>query len=311
MNAKILPLHQASSRLEKVSQELEAKTKSDHTHDAYSRAVKAYQAYCTSWRHEIGPDSFRWYLITMNLPKSDGGLGRALSTIRQHYSGIIAWDKSLKHWRVEQLMEGITREHAFDAPNHTNALTLDMAQRILSTIPTDTSRGIRDRALITTCWVTASRKKELLGIDVDHIVSADSGYTIRVLEKGSDTARDKYINRDFILDAHQNLEHWLNLVESWGPLWRPISRSGNVINRRLSRSGFDSIFKGLLGPAEIDPKLYSPHSIRGGFVTHGASNNMSLAKIQAVTGHKSVESLKHYWDRAELLKNHPMSGDNQ
>jgi len=312
MSAQIIQLNQASLALEKASQDLESKAQSNLTSKAYSGAVNAYLEYCNANRYEVGQESTRFYLITLSLPTEQGGLGRALSTIQQHYSALVGWDPSLKHLRLEKLMKGLRRELALKPTQSKKALTLDIAQQILDAIPTNTNRGIRDRALITTAWVTASRKKELLGLDVDHIVSTDQGYVLSVLEKGSDVAREKLINHDFILDAYNNLHQWLGVVGlSYGPLWCRVRRGDGLDrSKRLSHSGLDKVFKSLLIAADIDPKLYSPHCIRAGFATDQALKGTSLARVQAVTGHKSIESLKHYWDRAELLKNHPMSGDN-
>tara|TARA_R100000234_G_scaffold62535_3_gene37959 strand:- start:3933 stop:4877 length:945 start_codon:yes stop_codon:yes gene_type:complete len=312
MSAQIIQLNQASIALEKASQDLESKAQSNLTSKAYRGAVNAYLEYCKVNRYEVGQESTRFYLITLSLPIEQGGLGRALSTIQQHYSALVGWDPSLKHLRLEKLMKGLRRELALKPTQSKKALTLEIAQQILDAIPTDTNRGVRDRALITTAWVTASRKKELLGLDVDHIVSTDQGYVLSVLEKGSDVAREKLINHDFILDAYNNLNQWLGVVGlSYGPLWCRVRRGDSLDrSKRLSHSGLDKVFKGLLIAADIDPKLYSPHCIRAGFATDQALKGTSLARVQAVTGHKSIESLKHYWDRAELLKNHPMSGGN-
>ena len=306
MTAKIIQLNAVSERFERLSRELESEDTCSNTKQAYETAVRAYEDFCITHNLALCEASLRYYLIYL-----ERDLGRAVSTIRQHYSGVIAWDPSLKSASVERVMRSISKRHALDPINKKKALTRELAERILSKLPANTVRELRDRALVTTAWVTASRKFELLGLDVSHIVSTDSGYALRVLLKGASEPIVKYINEDFILDAHSNLTAWLDVVGDSGPLWCRVRRGDNIDRtKRLSPSGFDSIFKRLLALAAIDPREYSPHCIRHGFITHEANKGTSLAKVQAVTGHKSVESIKHYWDQAELLKSHPMSGDN-
>ena len=306
MNAKLIELNKAAARFERLSKELESEETCSNTKQAYETAVRGYEDFCIETNQPLTEESLRYYLIYL-----ESDLGRALSTIRQHYSGVIAWNPSLKSERVQAVMRTIGKRHALKPTKGKKALTRELAERILSVLPSETKRELRDRALITTAWVTASRKFELLGLDVSHIVSTKTGYALQVLEKGATEARTKYVNRDFILQAHSNLTAWLNIVGDSGPLWCRVRRGDNLDrSSRLSPSGFDKIFKRLLELADIDPKEYSPHCLRAGFITHEANKGTSLATVQAVTGHKTVESLKHYWDTAELLKSHPMSEDN-
>ena len=168
--------------------------------------------------------------------------------------------------------------------------------------------------MLSVAWSTASRKSELLNLNVDMILRDFGSLWIVVKEKRKVTSRRKPIpgavgDLSIPLTPSTHLARWLERSGiTSGPLWRKINKSGVVEDKRLSRSGFDIIFKRIIKQSGLDPALYSPHSVRAGFVTYAAKNGHSVAATLAVTGHKDTNSLKHYFDTQEMLKLHPLLG---
>tara|TARA_R100000152_G_C6776479_1_gene205627 strand:+ start:891 stop:1805 length:915 start_codon:yes stop_codon:yes gene_type:complete len=302
MTAKVIKLDPLAA-LDAQAKQIEQGIQSPRTVDAYQRVLASFDDWCQTRGVSSCSRSAIAYLTEMH------NQGLAYATINQAYSALV--QAGYRSERLENLIQSLKREHATRPKKRLKALTPELAQAMIGALDLSTHRGIRDRALLTTAWVTASRKKELLGLDVNHIVSIPDGFTLQVVEKGSIDSRLKLVLKDFALDAYQSLKNYLDLVGDTGPLWRPVSRADRLVDRRLSRSGFDSVFSKTLQSAGIDPSQYSPHSIRAGFITDCAKRGVHMAITQAVTGHKSLEAMKRYYDQSELLQNHPMSmGDN-
>jgi site-specific recombinase XerD len=56
--------------------------------------------------------------------------------------------------------------------------------------------------------------------------------------------------------------------------------------------------------AGLDPREFSGHSLRAGFVTSAAETGASILKIQETSRHKSVDVLAGYVRRVDLFKDH-------
>ena len=281
--------------------------KSELTNETYSRCVERFEGWLSSNRCELQTVSLGNYLAVMNSE------GFALSTIVQAYSAIIDRWPDLKSDQVSDILAGIRRVHASKLPGASSALLLDDAQKILDSLG-DSLTDCRNKAFLSVCWSTASRKSELLSLNVNSIVHDFGQLWIVVREKKKTTSRQKLIpgavgDLTIPLAPTTHLMDWIRRARiEDGPLFRGISRWGKVSDKRLSRSGADFILTGLVKNAGFDPEKFSMHSMRSGFVTWAFLQGYSVAQIQAVTGHKCLESLKHYMDRAIMAENHPLTG---
>ena len=179
----------------------------------------------------------------------------------------------------------------------------------------DSLRDYRDKALLSVAWSTASRKSELLSLTVENIVRETAGFVIVVKLKGANTLSEKFIpgavgDLSIPLTPSTHLARWLEISEiKEGPIWRNVNKAGRISDKGLSRSGLDKVFKRIVENAGLDPALFSAHSVRTGFVTYAAKNGFGIAETMAVTGHKSIQSVKSYWDSQAMRKLHPLAGE--
>jgi len=305
MTAKIIGLHR--SKLTPAALDLAALKKSELTMDAYASCVSRFENWLNSTSCELQTVALGNYLAVLNADKF------ALSTIVQAYSAIVDKWPFLKSDQVSDILAGIRRVHASYIPEASTALLLDDAQKILDSLG-DSLADCRDKAFLSVCWATASRKSELLSLDVESIVH-DFGQTwIVVREKKKTTSRHKLIpgavgDTSIPLAPTTHLNDWIKRSGiTSGPLFRGINRWGKLSEKRLSRSGADYILGELVRNAGFNPENFSMHSMRSGFVTWAFLQGYSVAQIQAVTGHKCLESLRHYMDRAIMAENHPLRG---
>lgn len=108
----------------------------------------------------------------------------------------------------------------------------------------------------------------------------------------------------------------INALRGWieaggmadGAIFRPISKTGRVSDRRLSDRAVANIVKAHAKRAGLNAAEYSGHSLRSGFLTSAARRGASLFKMIDVSRHKSVEALRGYVRDAELFRDHAGSG---
>jgi integrase len=98
-------------------------------------------------------------------------------------------------------------------------------------------------------------------------------------------------------------------VRSWieaarparGPLWPHLDRWGHIGDKPITDRAVALIIKRHAQLADLDPTLFSGHSLRAGLATAAAESGASALDIQAQTGHKSQEMVARYIHRATLF----------
>jgi integrase len=93
-----------------------------------------------------------------------------------------------------------------------------------------------------------------------------------------------------------------------GPLFRPVNKAGRVSAERLTDQSVALIVKAHAERAGLDPKLFSGHSLRAGFLTSAARRGASIFKMMDVSRHRSVDTLRGYVRDAEIFRDHAGAG---
>ncbi len=160
-------------------------------------------------------------------------------------------------------------------------------------------RDIRDRALLLVGFAGAFRRSELVAIDFEDLewVPADVAITIRRSKTDQEgRGRKVSIQRSHpALCPVQALERWLaGSRTATGAIFRPVSRGGAVIVRRLSTEAVALIIKQHVKLLGCDPTRYSGHSLRAGFASSAALAGVPTWRIKAQTGHRSDSTLALY-----------------
>ena len=105
------------------------------------------------------------------------------------------------------------------------------------------------------------------------------------------------------------LEAWLRAASiTEGAVFRSIGRSGKVADRRLCDRAVTVTIKRYAKRTGLDPKRFSAHSLRSGFLTSAAANGASIFKMMDVSRHKSIDTLRAYVRDAELFNDHAGAG---
>lgn len=189
--------------------------------------------------------------------------------------------------------------------------TAKAMQAMLKLIP-DTLSGKRDRALLLIGFAAAMRRSELVALDVADLDRQPEGVIIKIRISKTDqegSGHEVAVPRGSKLKPVEALEAWLaasGIAE--GPVFRAVDKADHLQDGRLSDRSVADVVKRWAAAGKLDPKLFSGHSLRAGFVTSALENGADLLKVMAQTRHRSVETVKKYDRRSKVWQNHAGKG---
>lgn len=161
-------------------------------------------------------------------------------------------------------------------------------EKLLNAPAADSPLGLRDRAMLETCYAAGLRVSELVAIDLDD-VNLDDG-TIRVRGKGK-RERISPIGRF----AQAAIIRWLAVR-------RPAENAShshstalflNKLGTRLSIRSVGRLLAKYLQVAGLDPSI-SPHTLRHTFATHLLDRGADIRSVQELLGHASIATTQIY-----------------
>jgi site-specific recombinase XerD len=91
-------------------------------------------------------------------------------------------------------------------------------------------------------------------------------------------------------------------------MFRPVTRTGKISNRRLSGRAVAEVVKNYARRAGLEAADFSGHSLRSGFLTSAAARGATIFKMMDVSRHKSVDTLRVYVRDAEIFRDHAGAG---
>lgn len=177
------------------------------------------------------------------------------------------------------------------------SLTEAQVELLLHAPDTETTLGLRDRAMLEVLYATGLRVSELVGLRLDQ-VNLRQG-VVRVLGKG---------NKERLVPLGEEALHWLERYQrdARPALFRgppdatlfPSSRG-----RQMSRQTFWYAVKRYALQTGIH-KTLSPHVLRHAFATHLLNHGADLRVVQMLLGHSDISTTQIYTHVArERLKN--------
>lgn len=188
-----------------------------------------------------------------------------------------------------------------------NPVTRDILEQILGVCGPDI-RGCRDRAILCLGWASGGRRRsEISEIDLNDLDRSEfaCNETIRFTMRGSKTTETgktpALLLRGRAARAVESRIGAAKLAD--GPLFRPISKSGTVLKRRLSPDGVAAILKSRLALAGFEAGFASPHGLRSGFMSQAALDRAPLQAAMRLSLHRSVAQAMDYYDEVEIADN--------
>ena len=192
-------------------------------------------------------------------------------------------------------------------PKSENPITREVLEAMLDTCGTS-MRDLRDKALLMLGWASGGRRRsEITGLRRDDVSLKefdDKGLIwIRLLETKT-TVKGQTPQLVIKGRAAQTLALWMSAagIED-GALFRPITKSGDALDRGLSPDAIRQIVKRRLKLAGYDDNFASPHGLRSGFLTQAALDGTPIQAAMRLSLHRSMAQAMQYYDDVDLVEN--------
>ncbi len=185
-----------------------------------------------------------------------------------------------------------------------DALTREPLRALLATCD-DSLRGKRDRALLLFAWASGGRRRsEVVRASCENLRrTGPESYVFTLAwsktnQHGADLAEN---DKPVTGAAAAAMTDWLaasGIAE--GAIFRRVRRGGHV-GEPLSEAAVRDIVRERCQLAGLEGD-FSAHSLRSGFVTEAAHQQVPLAETMAMTGHTSVATVVGYFRRADMAR---------
>lgn len=184
-----------------------------------------------------------------------------------------------------------------------DALTTDHLAAIIYSMG-DSPIDVRDRALLLVGYHGALRRSEIAGICANHLTYNGNQLTILIPKSKTDKeglGQVVTLNQDNgILCPIRALKAWIDLCfgntnPGTQPVFRSISRHGNISAKAITDRSIARIVKGRIESIGIDSSNFSGHSLRVGYVTDSINRGSHPYEVVRQTRHGSMNSLFMYY----------------
>ena len=166
-------------------------------------------------------------------------------------------------------------------------LTETDVERLLNSADSDTTLGLRDRAMLETLYATGLRVSELVGLKLTGLNLNDG--VLRVTGKG---------NKDRLVPLGEESVQWLRryMAEARPQLLEKRLSDAVFVTARgegMTRQAFWHLIKRRALAAGIIRPL-SPHTLRHAFATHLLNHGADLRVVQMLLGHSDISTTQIY-----------------
>jgi site-specific recombinase XerD len=280
----------------------------ENTRRSYANDWKSFSGWCAAERYSClpaGAATVAAYLADMaDHGKKASTIDRARAAIRKAHE-VAGLDDPTATAGVRQTLKGIRRTIGTAPTQKAPTMCADI-KTMCATLP-DTTKGIRDRALLLVGFAGAFRRAELVGIAAEHITETPDGIIIQLPKSKTDQEGKGR------LVGIKRTEHpatcpvralltWITVANvTSGSVFRTIDRHGNI-KGPITAQSVALVVKEYAQAAGLDPAKYSGHSLRAGLVTQAAKNKASLSDIMRQTGHRSTETVNRYIRKANIFE---------
>lgn len=171
-------------------------------------------------------------------------------------------------------------------------LTISEVDRLLSQPCGNSSKEVRDRAMIELLYATGIRVTELINLRIE-----DVNLQMNYILCHSNTKKDRVV--PFGKTAKKSIQIYLDeyrkeFIKGDDCQYLFLNCQGN----QMSRQGFWKIIKSYGEMAGINAEI-TPHVIRHSFAAHLVANGADLKSVQEMMGHSDIASTQVYADIAQ------------
>jgi integrase len=194
------------------------------------------------------------------------------------------------------------------------AVTRDVLDRLLTTCRSDRLVDTRDLAVLLVAFASGGRRRsEVARLRVEQI-SEEPAVPLDRLDPHSATlpciaiqlgrtktgVADEASRVLLVGPPVEALREWLARADlSKGPVFRAIDRWGALEERALTPQSINLIVKRRCAMAGLEPREFSAHGLRSGYLTEAARQGVSLPEAMQQSQHRSVQQAASYYNEAE------------
>ena len=306
------------------SEQLRNAALADNTRIAYDKGWRCFLDYCD--RQDIQPlnatpeQVANFFIEMATQPSPASGRILSLGTLTLYRSAInkryVDANKAspTAHSQVRVVLKGLARLRG-GATRQVKALREHHIAAMLRVCP-DTLIGRRDAAFLAIGFAAALRRSELCNLKVDDIEweqgglpgNGHSGIVIHIRKSKTDQlgkGQRVAVPEGKKIRPVARLRSWLQ--ESGiqeGYLFQTMRKNGSLTGSPLHHSDIPRLVKHYAAAIGLNPKEFSAHSLRAGFVTSAAAHHARLDKIMEITRHTNPATLMKYIRDADAFTDH-------
>jgi site-specific recombinase XerD len=286
-------------------------SKAPSTLRAYRSGLADFQTWCEARKAPWLPAT----PATVALYVSDlADAGRRVATIQQRMVAISQAHQlagqlpsPTSHPQVRATLAGIRRTVGTAQRRKAPLVTGELRRLARAPGPTPLAEA-RDRALLLLGFAAALRRSELAALDAGDVPETGEGLIVQLRRSQTDQAAASEL-RGVPYGAHPEscpvraLRAWLAVSGiSEGPLFRPITRHGQLLPDRLVGRAVARIVQRACARAGLDAAQYGGHSLRAGLATAAAAGDAPEWSIMRQGGWRSSDVARGYIRPATLFK---------
>ncbi len=293
---------------------------------AYEREWRKFVAWCEA-RSEVALPCHDDAVTNWVAERCEAGEG--LSAIKQGVSAIVfnhegqegLTDEDVPNtqdaWRIivayqRDLADAGVKE------NKAAAFTAKQFRAMQATLPEGKLSTVRDRAMAATAVGGHYRRSNIRRLNIADVTEPeDDSYKgpprLRVRVRRSKTDQRARGRTNTLTSGQHPLTDPVGLLQAWltalaeqgitdGPLWRPISRSGRILDRRLHDDYLRTLIRDMARAAKVTNQAgrrYSAHSTRATGVTLARQAGKSWDAIRDHGGWSPKSSVVYGYDRPD------------
>lgn len=291
--------------------------RSENTRAAYEKGWQCFVSWCQGVglvpREAKSDDVVKFLVAMASESRTGSGKPLALNTLRLYRSGLN------DHWRrmgspspasasiVDEVLQGLARLRG-DRPRRVRALREYQILEMLESCGGGL-HGLRDAAVLSLGFAAALRRSELCYLKTEDLErKGTEGMMVHVRRSKTDaqgTGQRVAVIKGKAVKPVARVERWLRASGiSKGFVFQTLLRGGMASGRPLDPGDVARVVKCHARRIGLDPREYSGHSLRAGFVTSAAVHHARIDKIMEVTRHRNAETVLKYIRDEESFVDH-------
>lgn len=297
---------------------------SENTLKAYASDLKIFRFWCEDRAVPYLPASpatvanFLAVEANKNPPIKASTIKRRSAAIRYVHRmadlEVLPTDSSI----VSKTLKGIMRKKRM-APHKKEPTTNTIIHQMVEAVDLSTLTGLRDRAILLLGFAGAFRRSELVQVRVEDLKIHEKGMTVHIPKSKTDQLGEG--DTIPVLRGEQHCP--VNALQAWlsasgisnGFVFRRISKAetlwpshDDLEKPDLCAHSIALIVKKYAKKVNLNPDLFSGHSLRHGFTTSSLEHGAALEKVMAVTRHKNPKTTLGYYKDLKKFEDHAGEG---